>query len=184
MKRFNLQFVAAAFACAGMLVSPAMAAPVAKQAAPSDIALRDGGVLVGQLTSPQGTALEAAPVSIQQNGRELIRVATNDKGEFTVAGLKGGVYQVAAPGHQGVYRLWAPRTAPPAASNGLMAVAGNQAILGQCGPCGSGSCGTGCAPGPFAGITGWVSQHPIMTAGIIAAAVAIPLAIDDDDDAS
>ncbi|QDS99819.1 carboxypeptidase-like regulatory domain-containing protein [Adhaeretor mobilis] len=184
MKRFNLQFVAAAFACAGMLVSPALAAPVAKQAAPSDIALRDGGVLVGQLTTPQGTALEAAPVSIQQNGRELIRVATNDKGEFTVAGLKGGVYQVAAPGHQGIYRMWAPRTAPPAASTGLMAVAGDQAILGQyasdCAP----ACGTCASTGPFASVTGWISQHPIMTAGIVAAAIAIPLAIDDDDDAS
>lgn len=171
MKCFKFQLAAAAFACASMLVSPvALAAPVAKQARPADIALRDGGVLVGQVTTPHGKALAAAPVSIQQNGREVIRVATNAKGEFTVAHLKGGVYQIAAPGYQGSYRLWAPRTAPPAASTGLMAVAGDQAVLGNHGA------------GPFATVTSWVSQHPIMTAGIVAAAVAIPLALDDDDD--
>ncbi|MEQ8211468.1 MAG: carboxypeptidase-like regulatory domain-containing protein [Lacipirellulaceae bacterium] len=171
MKRIKIQFAAAAVACASMLISPiAMAAPAAKQARPSDIALRDGGVLVGQIMTPQGTAVASAPVSIQKNGREIIRVATNAKGEFTVAHLKGGVYQVAAPGHQGSYRLWAPKTAPPAASTGLMAVAGDQAVLGNHGA------------GPFATVTNWVATHPIMTAGIVAAAVAIPLAVDDDDD--
>lgn len=174
MKCFKIQLAAAAFACASMLVSPvALAAPVAKQARPSDIALRDGGVLVGQVTTPQGTALAGAPVSIKQNGREVIRVATNAKGEFTVAHLKGGVYQVAAPGYQCSFRLWAPRTAPPAASNGLMAVAGDQAVLGNHG-----------GAGPFATVSSWVATHPIMTAGIVAAAVAIPLAIDDDDKGS
>jgi hypothetical protein len=129
-------------------------------------------LLVGQLVDAQGAPLVEAPVALLAGGKEVVRVASNEQGMFSVQGLKGGVYEVAAPGHHGVYRLWAPRTAPPSASPGVLMVSGGQVARGQY-PCNT---------GPFSAAMGWVSQHPILTAGIIATAVAIPLALDDDDD--
>jgi hypothetical protein len=36
--------------------------------------------------------------------------------------------------------------------------------------------------GPFGKAMGWVSDHPFITAGIVATAIAVPLALEDDDD--
>ena len=111
-------------------------------------------------------------LALFKNGKEIARLETDQRGRFAVNGLKGGVYQVATVGQQGVYRMWAPRTAPPVAKKGLILVSGD-VVRGQ---------GYGPGPsGPFSTVTGWISQHPLMTAGIIATAIAIPLAIDDDD---
>jgi hypothetical protein len=185
MKIHPIQSFAAALATVAMLFAPAaMAAPATHAIAPCDVALSDGGTLVGQLVDAQGAPLANAPVALLVGGKEVVRGTTNERGEFTVTGLKGGVYEVAAPGYQGIYRLWAPRTAPPAANQGMLMVAQGDFVRGQYG-CPTGACPTGCGSGgPFASAMGWISQHPIMTAGIVAAAVAIPLAIDDDDPAS
>jgi hypothetical protein len=104
-------------------------------------------------------------------------VVTNAEGAFSAAGLKGGVYELSTPTSRGVYRLWAPRTAPPAARQGVMLVSGPETVLGQYGPPPS--------QGPFGTAMGWISEHPFITAGIVATAIAVPLALqDDDDDAS
>lgn len=179
MKLRQIQGLAAAAACMCMMASPALAAPVGQATGrPSDVALADGGLLVGQLVDAQGVPLANAPVSIQSGGRELVRTTTDAQGQFAVQGLKGGMLQIAAPGHYQAYRCWAPRTAPPAASNGVLIVANGDLARAQCAPA------PGCGPGPFGTAMGWVAQHPLITAGIVAAAIAIPLAIDDDDPAS
>jgi hypothetical protein len=70
-----------------------------------------------------------------------------------------------------VYRLWAEQTAPPAANDGVLVVHGDDAVRGNsCNPCGGGLLG--------------VLANPWVLAAIVAAAIAIPLALDDDDDAS
>jgi len=142
-----------------------MAAPVNMA---TDIALRNGGELVGQIFTSAGIPQAGANISVIQHGKRVALVATNKQGVFAVPNLQGGVYQIATPNHRGVYRLWAPRTAPPAAHEGLMIVSGNQVVRGQ------GS--------PFSKVTGWITRHPIMTAGIVAAAIAIPIAVTDNDD--
>ncbi len=173
MKIDSLRAAALALACTGMLLQPMAMAATPQATLVTDIALRDGGVLVGQVMDGQGAIMAKAPVALIQNGKEIARAETDQRGGFAVSGLKGGVYQVATVGLHGVYRLWAPRTAPPAAKQGLMLVSGN-VVRGQ-----------GFAPGgAFSAVTGWMSQHPLMTAGIIATAIAIPIAIDDDDPAS
>jgi hypothetical protein len=148
-----------------------------------DVQLQAGGVLVGQVLGGQGKALAESPVVLSIAGREIARVKTDRTGKFQVVGLTGGVYQVTAGGQQSVYRLWAPQTAPPAAQSGLMLVSDSDVIRGQydCGSpvCGSPVCGSGCGAG---GVGNWIANHPILTAGAIGAAIAIPLALDDDDD--
>jgi hypothetical protein len=152
---------------------PVVARSAAAAVAPQDVALADGGVLIGQVVDTAGKPQAMAPVSFVTGGKEIARATTDAKGQFRVASLKGGTYQVATTGNSGVYRFWAPRTAPPQSLNGLNMVSGNQVVRGQMGG------------GGFFSSTGqWIAEHPIITAGAIATAIAVPLALDDDDDPS
>lgn len=151
---------------------PVVARSAAAAVAPQDVALADGGVLTGQVVDTAGKPQAMSPVSLQSGGKEIARVTTDKDGQFRVASLKGGVYQVSTKGNSGVYRFWAPRTAPPTSLNGLNMVSGNQIVRGQMGG------------GPFSSVGQWIAEHPIITAGAIATAIAVPLALDDDDDPS
>jgi hypothetical protein len=151
---------------------PIVARSAAAAVAPQDVALAEGGVLTGQVVDTAGKPQAMAPVSLATGGQEIARATTDAKGQFRVASLKGGVYQVSTHGNQGVYRFWAPRTAPPTSLNGLNMVSGNQVVRGQMGG------------GPLASAGQWIAEHPIITAGAIATAIAVPLALDDDDDPS
>ncbi len=200
MKIKQFKLFAVALSCAGMVMSPIATAatmPVATRAvaqAPRDVALhqgasQQGNVLVGQMLDAQGAAIAGATVSVQTAGKEVARVLTDQAGKFQVTGLKGGVHQVAAAGQQNVYRLWAPQTAPPAAQQGLMLVSSTDVVRGQC-DCGTPTCGSACGGGGGGGVLGggvgggignWIANHPIVTAGAIATAIAVPLALEDDD---
>ena len=166
-KKFSVAF--AALSCVGMLIpQAAFAAPTVTQ--PKDLALQSNGTVHGQVVDAQGVAVAKAPIAIYSGNKEIARTETDSTGKFAVAGLQGGVYRVAAAGNQGVYRMWAPRTAPPAAQQGMMVVAQGNVVRGQHGN-----------DGPFQHCMTWISEHPILTAAGVAAAIAIPIALDDDD---
>lgn len=169
MKSKILRVILASLSCIGMLM-PQVAFAVPSVTRPSDIALHDNDTIHGQVVDAQGAALAKELVTIYRGEEEIAQTQTDSTGKFSVAGMKGGVYQVAAAGHQGVYRLWAPRTAPPAAQQGLMVVSQGNVVRGQQGN-----------NGPFQHIMSWISEHPIWTAAGVAAAIAIPIALDDDD---
>lgn len=201
MNIIQFKGIALGLSCCGMLLSPVATAatmPVVAKAAvqaPRDVSLhqgapQQGNILVGQMLDAQGTAIAGATVSVRTSGKEVARVLTDQSGKFQVAGLKGGVHQIATAGQQDVYRLWSPQTAPPAAQQGLMLVSNTDLVRGQCG-CGTPVCGSACGGGGGGGrafggggggIGNWMANHPIMTAGAIATAIAVPLALDDDDD--
>lgn len=184
MKARKLQLLATAMAWVGMLSSPLLA-EVAPQVLPRDVALQQGGVLLGQVVDSQGGALINTPIVLFNGSKEIARVHTDRAGKFSVHGLKGGVYQVASTGQHGVYRLWAAQTAPPAAQLGLLLVSDNNFVRGQGCGCGvvdcGGACGSGSRQSPMRKVGAWLAEHPILTVGAIAAAIAIPLAVDDDD---
>ncbi len=162
---------------ASRVSAPSQAVSIAQRVqAPRDIVLQSEGVLTGRIVDAQGLALANTPVAVQTGGKEVARVLSDAKGNFRVANLQGGVYQVTSTGHQGVYRLWTARTAPPAAAEGLNLVSqSTDVVRGQyCPPQGP--------SGPFATVGQWVAEHPLLTAGAVVAAIAIPLALDDDDD--
>ena len=170
MKVNSLKFAAAALSCLGMLLSPtAMAA--APLAAPSDVALGDGGVLVGQVVDAQGMAVALATVTLADHQQEIAKVRADQDGKFSVPGLRGGVYRISSRGQDTMYRLWAPNTAPPIAQQGVILVVGDEVVRGQ----------YGTSPGPFSSIAQWVADHPLITASAIGAAIAIPIALDDDE---
>ncbi len=174
MKLNSLKLAMAALSCLGMLLSPmAMAAaPLAAPSpmAPSDVALGDGGVLVGQVVNAQGVAVAMATVTLADHTQEIAQVRADQEGKFSVPGLRGGVYRISSRGQDTMYRLWAPHTAPPVAQQGVILVVGDDVIRGQYGH----------SPGPFASIAQWVADHPLMTAAAVGAAIAIPLALDDE----
>ena len=126
----------------------------------TDVALRDHGVLIGQVVDPQGVPLVNVPVSLRSGDRQLAAARGDKQGNFAFRGLRGGVYQVEAARGGGTYRLWAKGTAPPTAEQSVLVVAGKQTVRGQYGR----------------RLMGWL-QNPCIMAGVVAAAVAIPVAI-------
>jgi hypothetical protein len=96
-------------------------------------------------------------VTVRNEDVQLAATTTNADGHFQVAGLRGGVVQVVAGESAAVCRLWAPNTAPPVARASALVVEG-QTVRGQ---------------GPIVGML----CNPLVILGLVAIAVAVPLAI-------
>ena len=173
MRTNSSKLVAASLACLGMLVSPLSAAPTGGMA-PRDVVLQEGNVLVGQVVDAQGVSKPNTVVTVANHQAEIARVQTDESGKFSVSGLQGGVYRVATGSQHGIYRVWAPNTAPPIAQKNVMMVVGQDVVRGQ----------YGYTPGPFTSMAQWCADHPIFCAAAIGAAIAIPIAVADDDDPS
>lgn len=153
--------VMVSLAAIGFLVpAPLLAGSPTPAPAVVDVALRDGGLLVGQVVNDQGTPVASVPVSIRSQDRELALAKTGKEGYFAFKGLRGGVYQLVADRGHGVYRVWSPGTAPPAAQEGALLVNSDQVVRGQSG----------------GGFRSFIT-NPLVIAGIVAAAIAIPVAI-------
>ena len=120
-----------------------------------------GNVLLGQVQDPQGVAKANVPVVLYSGGRKLAETRTDRNGYFRFSNLHGGVYLVASAGGVGAYRVWTPGTAPPAARQGALVVADEDLVRGQYN---------------LRRMKFWLS-HPLVVGGIVATAVAIPVAI-------
>ncbi len=131
-------------------------------ATPHDATLHAGGVLVVQVVDSRGIPRPGSQVALSQADRKLATGVTDQSGSLSVKGLSGGIYEIAAGQTRAVYRLWAPRTAPPAARSKVVLVADSNPIRGQCD-----------AGGP---LSYWLS-NPWVIAGLIGVAVAVPVAI-------
>jgi hypothetical protein len=163
--------VTAAVAWVGLVLPPsATAAQPGAQAV--DVALRPGGMLVGQVVDQQGAPQPGKVVSVRYANHEVVRTTCDANGVFAARGLRGGQYLLLTDDGVSVCRLWAPDTAPPVARPAALLVAGNGVVRGQWTP------GTG----PLHEWVGWMKAHPYITAGAVASAIAIPLALADDDD--
>jgi hypothetical protein len=170
-------------ACLGLLIpSPVVAAVAAPRETAAttprpaakvfDVELQKGGMLLGQVVNAQGAPQVKTPVSLIQGDKTLATTTTNRGGFFAVQRVPAGTYRLAAGKTQGVYRLWATGTSPPTAQPGTLMVVGQGPSRGQnCGPGGGGGSGGGSGP-----IGYWLS-NPWIIAGLVAAAIAIPVAI-------
>jgi hypothetical protein len=124
--------------------------------------------LVGQVVDPQGTPMPGAPVSLRSQGKQLAATKTGKQGYFAFKGVRGGVYQIATRDGQGVYRMWSPGTAPPAAEQGALVVAGNEVVRGQ-----EGAFPSQEGPPPLKVLL----ANPLVIGAVAATAVAVPVAI-------
>jgi hypothetical protein len=156
-------------AIVGMLlpvpVVSAAGRPPVPAAVAGDVMLSVDGVLRGQVLSPQGRGMVGVRVAFSDGARELGSTVTGVDGRFEVRGLKGGVVTLAAGTAKSTYRVWTAKAAPPAAQKGVLLVPGQSQTLGQ----------------------SWdgfkkVCTNPWVIAGIVAAAVAIPVAIHNSND--
>lgn len=121
-----------AIVCIGLILPQAvLAAPTAPKAQITDVALANGGMLIGQVVDPQGIGKAGVQVVVLQQGRQPIGTVTDRAGNFQVAGLTGGAAQVVTEGGQGVYRLWTANAAPPVAQSRALLVANGQIVRGQ-----------------------------------------------------
>jgi hypothetical protein len=134
----------------------AFAAAAAPPPAAVDVSLSDGGILHGQLVDLQGGSVANSLVTVKSQDQEVARATTTSEGRFTVQGLRGGVYQVAAGTGQGIYHLWAVNTAPPSAQKGAI-------VYTQC---------------PQERST-WkmLLTNPIVIGAAVATAIAVPIAL-------
>lgn len=133
-----------------------------------DVALQKDGLLVGQVIDANGTPQANVPVTIASNDRVLGTATTNEHGIFAFRGVKTGVYRVSSADGIAQYRVWQAEVAPPGAAKNAVVVATEDLTRGQCG-----------------GRLGMFLTRPVVLAGVIAAAIAIPLAIalsDDDEE--
>ena len=159
-------------ACLGLLVPGPMLQASTTDAGPQhpadgrvpavvDVALSDGGTLHGQVVDPQGNPLSRTAVSIQQFDREVATTVTDPSGRFRAAGLRGGMYRIVAGQAMGTYRLWAPNTAPASARPAALLIPnGVEVVRGQ---------------------ALQLLRNPWVIAGIVAVAVAVPVAIHNAD---
>ena len=69
-------------------------------------------------------------VAVLDQGRPIVSTQTGADGRFAITGVKAGVYEVATSNGVTVCRLWAPRTAPPAAQSDALVVHGDTVVRG------------------------------------------------------
>jgi hypothetical protein len=158
---------------AAILASSIIAVPQTIQAAETqiiraqgkvvDIALHQGGLLVGQVVDASGKSQEGQQVAVIRGNEVVAKGVTAKDGQFQIAGLQGGTYQVQSNIGSTSCRFWAPQTAPPSAAKGLLMVNSEELARGQ-----------------GEGVLCFLS-NPWVLGALVAAAIAIPLALDDDD---
>jgi len=125
----------------------------------ADVELGEGGSLSGIVVDGRGLPLANATVAIG-NDRQLIATTRSDKdGIFRVSALKGGMYRVHVKDGTGVFRLWTANTAPPTAHRSVMVVSDKEIFAAQSAP-----------------LKVWLAD-PFVMAGIVAIAVAVPVAV-------
>lgn len=171
MKRMGcLKTTMLLFGCAGTLVpAPVVQAEATYRAGTpqvvgrsrpgTDVELYPGGVLLGRVVDADRLPMASAAVSLRHSGREVATTVTDRLGNFRVDGLRGGVYEIVSGSLRGVYRVWAHGTAPPSVRTDRLATLGGRVLRGQDSPIGY-----------------WL-QNPWVIAGIVAVAVAVPVAI-------
>ena len=156
-------------ACLGMLTPPSVLhaatgdapsqRPTANRAMTADVVLGIDGSLRGQAVNARGEPVPLTRVSLRQNEREVATAVTDRNGHFQLPGLRGGTYQLVVGQANVTYRLWQAKMAPPSATRAALIVVDGRQVLAQQGPLGY-----------------WLS-NPWVVAGLVAAAVAIPVAI-------
>ena len=127
-----------------------------------DVTLTEDGNLVGQMVDTSGQPVSEHNIAIRSGKQIVATVTTDEQGFFTVHELRGGVYQITTGHGSSAVRAWSSGTAPPVAKNRLLVIDGVHTVRGL----------------------GENLANPWILAAIAAAAITIPLALDDDGNAS
>ncbi len=95
--------------------------PVAKAAKliVPDVLLNSDGSFKGTLVDGAKNPLAKTSVILKKDGKLITTVETNEKGVYTLPGLKPGAYQLEIHQQTVAVRLWKPAAAPPKAMKQL-----------------------------------------------------------------
>lgn len=139
--------------------------PAPATSALTDVALDSERTLSGQVISSSGAPIGNSAVWAVQRGEVIATAVTDENGWFTLAGMKGGVYQIETANGASSVRVWTSDSAPPAARASALVVSDEQVARGQ-------------------GIVRRLITNPWVWGVGIATAIAVPVVIaatDDDD---
>ncbi|QDS87980.1 hypothetical protein EC9_21650 [Rosistilla ulvae] len=126
--------------------------------------------LRGAIVDHNGRPVAGAPVVVGQQGKIVAQLDTAADGRYEVADVAPGIYQVASYAGVQTVRLHAA-DAPAGSVEGVVQVIDSEGIS------------RGQSNGRFS-LLKRIATNPLTWAVVIAAAIAIPLALDDNDDAS
>jgi hypothetical protein len=161
-----LTHVCVCLACIGLLLpgpvfAEVLPGPASAFTIPAvtDVQLDPQGSLRGMVLNPQGIPLAKIPLVLRRGPEEVARTSTDPLGRFSVAGLRGGTYQLVAGGYAKLFRVWTARSAPPQAKQAALLVVGDDVLRGQQ-PLGEFLC-----------------SDCVLCTALVAAAIAIPIAV-------
>ena len=180
----HLQRALAMAACVGLLMPRAAVwadDPVPAAPAVLDIKLDQNGAFGGGMFNADGAAIPGAVVQLQRDSETVVQELADPQGRFTLHPPQAGNYQLVSGQQVAHIRCWASTVAPPHAQNQVQFV---QSRIERGQSCTDMSCTTpSCGGGFGSGLCSFL-MNPLVIGTAIAAAIAIPLALDDDDDAS
>lgn len=128
-----------------------------------DVELDSEGGFRGQVVDPSGKPHVNRTVRLLHRGELVASAKSDEAGEFRFSRVRGGVHQLALDQGATVIRCWKTATAPPSAQSSILLVSDGKTIRGQY-PIGN------------------LFTNPLVFGAIIAAAIAIPVIINNADD--
>ena len=142
-----------------------------------DVALNSKGELHGQLVSPSGKPESSAEVKLHSSSdkkKPATKVKTDKDGRFIIRGLRRGPCMLTVNDQSYAFRVWPEKQAPPKSIRTVALVAANVEVRGQYEDAGASN-----------SIWGMSTGAKLAVGVVIATAIAVPVALsDDDDDAS
>lgn len=140
--------------------------PALQPARVPDVSLGSEGFFCGKVVNAQGRPIAKAEITLCQSNKVIAKVVTHEQGDFYVTGITPGVYQlVVSPDRVVTVRVWDGRTAPPVARPELLVVLADQTVRGQR------------RIGELLPL-----ENTVIVAGMVAAAIAIPIAVANSND--
>ena len=163
----SLSYTAAAIACLGLALPQSLLAqtaqrPVHVKPPIHDLILDQGGKLRGQVVRSQNAPVANTKVIVISGRKKVAETTTDADGRFEFAGLRAGMYAVGSAAGFGVYRTWTAEVAPPSALSAALIVEDERVVRGQ-------------------GQLWYWMTNPFIVSALIAALIAIPIAVNNND---
>ncbi len=138
-----------------------------------DVVLQNG-VMRGTILDRSAQPVGGMPVRLFHRETQIAETLTNDRGEFSISGVRNGSHIIATGSHRSNVRFWGTDAAPPSATQKAMIIVDPQVVRAQDEDCGD-DCGEG-----------WLSgsglAKPAMLLAIAGGVVGIVAIVEHNDD--
>ncbi len=130
----------------------------------TDIRLAQDNSLSGQIVDVTGKPASGMRVAIYAQGDLVAATFSDQQGAFSLTANRGGVYELRAGGQVQIVRLWRYAASPPSAKATIQLIVNAETVRGQ-------------RP-----IESLFCFQPWFLGVLVAAAIAIPIAVDNSND--